>query len=314
MDFLGTMDLRLLAVIIGILFISASAILSGILFYWMRSREEKRPRPPQRQSPSGRSVPSLPAKKERKKVEKPLWEQFATLSEADRQASAAPMEVMRVLRDRVTGAIVVEVEGKRYRLLREIKDERVGRLVLQAAADLVRFTEVLRPQNQTGPQQQPHPSSVEPTPADSSPSPSTLAPKVAPAMKQEPPVPRTPAPPSVEREFLESLTQQMRQEDREPKMSLSPIEFFRRGFASRRTAKAQSNASPRSFVEEIEDILQRFILTYPTAIGKEVHVGTSPEGGIRIRVENEFYDTPDDIPDLEIRRIIKAAIQEWEKS
>jgi hypothetical protein len=60
--------------------------------------------------------------------------------------------------------------------------------------------------------------------------------------------------------------------------------------------------------------LQRFIRTYPSFIGQEVHVGTGPGGGIRIRVENEFYDTPDDIPDPEIRGIIKAAIQEWEKS
>ena len=72
--------------------------------------------------------------------------------------------------------------------------------------------------------------------------------------------------------------------------------------------------SPRSFVEEIEEILQRFLRTYPSFVDKEVHVGVGQGGGIRIRVENEFYDTPDDVPDPEIRGILKAAIQEWEKS
>jgi hypothetical protein len=212
--------------------------------------------------------------------------------------------VLRLLRDRVTGALIVEVEEKRYRKLSEIKDGRIGRQVLQTAADLVRFTEVLQPRER--------PATRQPSP----PAPPTLALKVAPFLEQEPPVPRTPAPPSVEREFLQSLSQQgqLRREE-EVKPSLSPIEFFRRGFAARRAARLQGGTSaPPSFVEEIEGILQRFVRTYPSFIGKEVHVGTGPGGGIRIQVENDFYDTPDDIPDPEIRGIIKAAIQEWEKS
>jgi hypothetical protein len=211
--------------------------------------------------------------------------------------------VLRLLRDRVTGALIVEVEEQRYRKLSEIKDGRIGRQVLQAAADLVRFTEVLQPRERSATRQ--------PIP----PAPSKLALKVAPSLEKEPPVPRTPAPPSVEKEFLESLSDQGQLEEEDTGLSLSPIEFFRRGFASRRAARLEGGTSaPLSFVEEIEGILQRFVRTYPSFVGKEVHVGTGPGGGIRIQVESEFYDTPDDIPDPEIRGIIKAAIQEWEKS
>jgi hypothetical protein len=120
----------------------------------------------------------------------------------------------------------------------------------------------------------------------------------------------------VEREFLQSLVQQgqpKKEETRKP--SLNPLEFFRRSFTARRRARVQSETpSPRSFVDEIEEILQRFLRTYPSFLGKEVHVGTGQSGRIRIQVENEFYDTPDDIPDPEVRGILKAAIQEWEKS
>ena len=304
MDFLGTMELGLLALIIGILFVGASALFGWVIFYVARSREKSGPRRPKASPASTPGAPPPATAKEETEVALPLREQFATLSEVGRRASAAPVEVLRLMRDRVTGALIVEVEEEKYRKLSEIKDGKVGRRVLQAAADMVRFTEVLQARGQTTAQQ--------PLP----PAPSTLALKIAPSLEKEPSVPRTPAPPSVEKEFLQSLSRPRRPEEEEsPKPSLSPIEFFRRGFAARRAARLQSaTPAPRSFVKEIEEILQRFIRTYPSFIGKKVHVSTGPDGGIRIQVENEFYDTPDDIPDPEIRGIIKAAIQEWEKS
>lgn len=320
MDFLGAIDTGLLVLVIGVLFVGASVLVGWTVFYVVRSQEKSASRRPQT---SSRSIPPPPPAPAERSVEKPedkeampvLREQFAALGQVGRRASVAPVEVMRLLRDRVTGALVVEVEGEKYRALKEIKDGRVGRRVLQVAADLVRFTEVMQPKKRTGIQQQSYTSGVDPTLAVSPSAPSTLALKIAPAMEQEPPVPRTPAPPSVEQEFLDSLTRQMQQGEREPeKPSLNPIEFFRRGFAARRTARLQSGVSSRSFIDEIEDILQRFIRTYPSFIGQEVHVGTAPDGGIRIQVENEFYSSPDDIPDPEIRGILKAAIQEWEKS
>jgi len=312
MDFWGTMDEGLLLVVIGVLFIGASVIFGWMLFYLARSREKKSPSDSrQRPLPTNQAKPA-PLIKEEERAEKPLRGQFAALSEVGRRASAAPVEVMHLLRDRVTGALIVEVEEKRYRALKEIKDGQVGRLVLRAAADLLHFTEVMQPQKQAGTGHSPD---AEPAPTIYPPSPSTLALKIAPALEQEPAVPRTPAPPSVEQEFLQSLSQSRQPEEKEPpKTSLNPIEFFRRGFAARRTARIQNNVSARSFVDEIEDILQRFILTYPSFIGKKVHVRTGPSGGIRIQVENKFYDTPDDIPDPEIRELIKMAIQEWEKS
>ena len=299
MELLGTIDLALLALILGILFVGASALVGWAVFYVMRSREKSRPRRPQASSHSAASEKAAKGP-EKPDAEPSLRELFAESSEVERRTGAAPAEVLRLLRDRVTGALIVEVEEERYRKLSEIKDGRVGRQVLQAAADLVRFTEVLQPRQR--------PRTRQPT----TPAPSTLAASV----EDEPPAPRTPAPPSVEQEFLQSLAQRegvMEEESKKP--SLSPVEFFRRGFAARRAARLQSDVSaPRSFVDEIEEILQRFMRTYPSFIGKEVHVGTGPGGGIRIQVENEFYDTPEDIPDPEIRGIIKAAIKEWEKS
>jgi len=316
MDSVGSMDLSLLALLVGILFVGASVLFGWMLFYFVRSREKGASRT--QTGPSSDSTASPSAVSEevqegevgREEAETLLREQQeTTLSEVDHRASTSSVEVLRLLRDRVTGALIVEVEGQQYRALRGIKDERVGRQVLQAAADLVRFTGVLQPQGQAEPPQPSLLSTAEPSPTDF-PVPSP------PVLEQSPPVPRTPAPPSVEREFLQSLVHQERPKEEEAqKPSISPLEFFRRSFTARRRARVQDDMpSPRSFVEEIEEILQRFLRTYPSVISKEVHVGTGWGGGIRIQVENEFYDTPDDIPDPEIRGILKAAIQEWEKS
>jgi hypothetical protein len=317
MDFLSTMDLSLLALLVGLLFLGASVLFGWMLFYFARSREKDTSHRPQA-GPSLSPTASRPTtgrkvqgKPKRKAAEPSLPEQQSTFSEVGHQASAAS-EVLRLLRDRATGALIVEVEGEKYRALREIKDERVGRQVLQAAANLVRFTGVIQAHDRERTSQPSSLSATDPTATDFPPAPSTVA------LEDPPPVPRTPAPPSVEREFLQSLVQQRRPREEEiKKLSLSPIEFFRRSFTARRRARLQGDMpAPRSFVEEIEEILQRFLRTYPSFIGKEVevHVGAAQGGGIRIQVENEFYDTPDDIPDPEVRGILKAAIQEWEKS
>ncbi len=295
MDFLGTMDTNVLALMIGVLFVGASAVFGWLLFYVMRSREKDASRRPQASRASDSTVSSPTA--------------GGKAIDRRRDRGTAPMEVLRLLRDRSTGALVVEVGENKYRALRDIKDGRVGRLVLQAAADLVRFTGVVQPQGQAQnlPPSSPPPLAAEPAP--------TVALRATSALEQAPPVPRTPPPPAVEREFLQSLVQKRSKEPEPPKPSLSPIEFFRRSFAARRQAGVEDSTSvARSLVDEIEDILQRFLRAYPSFVGKEVHVSTGPAGGIRIQVEDEFYDTPDDIPDPEIRGILKAAIQEWEKS
>lgn len=70
---------------------------------------------------------------------------------AEKQAAAASpaptqdAEVMRVMRDRQNGAIYVEVERNAYRELTDIRSPEVGRLVLQAVSDLVRFTRGVTP-------------------------------------------------------------------------------------------------------------------------------------------------------------------------
>jgi hypothetical protein len=291
MDLLNTMDMGQLAIFIGLLIVAALLIVGWMVYYFVRSSEKEPagagPESVAQADPSTATQPPAPSSPKRPAA----------------SGDAAEIEVMRLLRDRVTGALVVEMAGKKYRAVREIRDGETGRRFLQTAADLVQFTEVMLPRER------------EKEPLRQPPAPSALVQGMVSNLEEEPPVPRTPAPPSVEQEFLDSLRQLESEQTEFESPSLSPIEFFRRGFAARRRAQLQGDVpAPRSFVDEIEEILQRFVRTYPSFVGKEVHIGTGPEGRIQIQVEQDFYSAPDDIPDPEIRGIIKAAIQEWEKS
>jgi hypothetical protein len=213
-------------------------------------------------------------------------------------------EIMRVLRDEDTGAIIVEVEGNRYRRLTEIQDGRIGNQVLEAIADLIRFTggivggqwaaASVTPVVPT--RERPHqPQIVEPA----------SPPR---AVAAEPPG-------SDEETFLQRLREGDLQISKTPPKEEAQPSIM--GYFTRRR-KPQAADEPTgargTFIDEIEAILQRMISTAPTPLGKEVHVGTDPDGGLQIQVGGRYFSSPDEVPDPAIRNLIKAAVKEWERS
>lgn len=219
-----------------------------------------------------------------------------------REERSEPMglrEIMRVLRDEDTGAIVVEVEGRQYRQLVEIRDGRTGNQVLRAIADLVRFTGgIVRGQWAATPvpagERPPQPRVVEPA---SSPR----------AVAAEPPAS------DVEEAFLRRLREGDLQVSEAPLKEARPglIGFIRR---RKPQMAAEGTGAGGTFIDEIEEILQRMISTAPAPLDQEVHVGTGPDGGLQIQVGMRHFSSPDEVPDPTIRHLIKAAVKEWERS
>ena len=218
-------------------------------------------------------------------------------------------EIMRVLRDEDTGDIIVEVEGNRYRRLTEIRDGRIGNQILEAIADLIKFTGgIVRgqwaaasvtpvvPTRESPPQPQVVESASPPQAGAVEPSPST----------------RLRASGSDEETFLQRL--------REGDLQISKIppkeaQAGVMGFLRRKPqAAAEPTGAGGSFIDEIEEILQRMISTAPTPLGKEVHVGTGPDGGLQIQVGMRYFSNADEVSDPTIRNLIKAAVKEWERS
>jgi hypothetical protein len=213
-------------------------------------------------------------------------------------------EIMRVLRDEDTGAIIVEIEGNRYRRLMEIQDGRIGNQVLEAIADLIKFTGgVVRGQWAAA-------SATPLVPTRERPSqPQVVEPASPPrAMAVEPSG-------SDEREaFLRRLREGDLEVSKTQPQEAQPSIM---GYFTRRR-KPQVAAEPTeaggTFIDEIEAILQRMISTAPTPLDKEVHVRTGPDRSLQIQVGERYYSSADKVPDPTIRDLISAAVKEWERS
>ena len=213
-------------------------------------------------------------------------------------------EIMRVLRDEDTGAIIVEVEGNRYRRLTEIRDGRIGNQVLEAIADLIKFTGgIVRGQWAAA-----SVTPVVPT-RERPPQPQVVEPASPPrAVAVEPPVS------DEEEAFLQRLREGDLQVSKTPPEEAQPSI---RGYFTRRRrpqAAAEPAGAGGTFIDEIEAILQRMISTAPTLLGKEVHIRTGPDGGLQIQVGVRYFSSADEVPDPAIRDLIKAAVKEWERS
>jgi hypothetical protein len=77
---------------------------------------------------------------------------------------------------------------------------------------------------------------------------------------------------------------------------------------------AMRPAPPNSILDQIEKILQHNLMRYPEFADRKIHVGAAPDGSLLIEVDRKFYQHADEVPDLIVRGVIKASIQEWERS
>jgi hypothetical protein len=299
MELFTQMDLQLLGVIIVLILLAAITIGAGALSYGLQARRSKR-----------ESQATSPEHNQRvKEPRHPISEvapptslqsvQEEPMLRPEDYMPAHPGEVMRVLRDETSGSLIIEVEGRRYRRLAEIRDGRIGRRVLWAIADLLSFAEevpleaVARsvPAVTNAPPPTPQP---EPTPATPSPTP-------APAVSAK-------ALAATEEEFLRRLKEESLEETK--KQQTKPARF---GLLRHKPAKPTSElAKPHAFVDEIEEILQEFIRESVVPVEKPAHVQTGPEGALEIEVDGKVYERPDDVPDPIVRGLIKAAVEEWE--
>jgi hypothetical protein len=90
-----------------------------------------------------------------------------------------------------------------------------------------------------------------------------------------------------------------------------PVEVKRGGLL--RPKKFESAPVPDLDIPSaIEAYLQHKLRHTPEYAGREIHVRPAPGGGVRIQVDQTFFDAVDDVSDPEIRAFIQVAIQEWQ--
>jgi hypothetical protein len=220
-----------------------------------------------------------------------------------------PGEVMCIIRDQQTGRILVQVEGQQYAHIREIKDAQVGRRVLWAIADLLRFTggmaanpqalqSIQRPEASKG--AQPAARQVQ----EPMPTPNLTS---TPNQAASPSVPPLAAPVAPRRSPKASAAQ----EPPEQKLNVGQQigGFFQRGFQ-----RTSSPPAITSFIDQVEAILQTKIEALPTPLPHDVHVKSGVDGALEIEVGPDVYNSPDEVPEPTIRKLIQDAVTEWESS
>ncbi|MBN1994572.1 MAG: hypothetical protein JW953_17875 [Anaerolineae bacterium] len=227
--------------------------------------------------------------------------------------SAEPTELLRLLRHPRSGQLIVEVAGQRYGRLADIDDRETGQYILELAAHLLAFTGGViatevgvksvylpkvgeTPMSLTAPtpvSQLPDPSAYEPATSSPEPEPSSAKPELVPKPS-----------PEAEVAFLASLKAQ------------SP-EPQPRGFLGRSSAAspgASSQLTGFNLADEINKIVQTRLLVSPLASTTAIDILSDPGGGIQIKVNETIYAGPDDIPDPEVKALIKDSIKQWERT
>lgn len=207
--------------------------------------------------------------------------------------------VVRLWRERQTGKLVVEVDGKSLvssEPLTEIQRERLEK----AARDFRVFLGMglagrnVMPEPDPQMVETPVPPQLE-QPADSQGS-SAQPPAPAPAQPVVTPTPArvaTPAPAS---------RQVAKPSGGKAKGEPSPIE-----------EAAASVSGSKSIVAQIEDILQDMLVGGPLA-HRGIHLNEDPVRGVIVSDGIHRYEGIDSVPDPEVKAIIRAAVAEWEKS
>jgi hypothetical protein len=259
-------------------------------------------------------VPPMDDPQQLNKEQIDLAARLDNLSTAVPAPSTEPVELLRLLRHPESGRLIVEVAGQRYTKLTDVTDKNVGQYILKLAAHLLSFTNGMIG-TETGVKsvynpkvgQTPLPPGVSlPTPQ--------LPEATAPASPPPPPaessadtaeaglVPKPP--PEAEAAFLAALRAQPPQ----------PEPPQRRGLLGRASSAPKPTLPALNLTDEINKIVQGRLLASPLAATTELEITSDPDGGIRIKVNGTIYSSPDDIPDPEVKDLIKASIKQWERS
>ncbi len=223
----------------------------------------------------------------------------ARQSESALSASTRPLSLVR---DTAGGPLQVEVGGVRYRTLAEVQDVESKRQIVVAAMELVRFTGVLGRNVQ------------EPVPMDKTyhwredlrqESQEDLK-QIRGAAAGQPDAARPPAKAAIEEQFLSMLAEMGQASPLEKPGLISSLQH--------RLAPKGIEERPSTFVDDIEEILQRRMQLIPAFHGRDLHVRADPSGVVHFQFDGQEYQSASDIPNMTARQLIADATKEWEET
>ena len=79
-------------------------------------------------------------------------------------------------------------------------------------------------------------------------------------------------------------------------------------------APAPTEPTPQlSIAEAIEALLQDKLAALPAFRERTIHVTAAPSGGVRIQVDERFYEGVDEVQDEDVRLLLQEVVSEWQK-
>ncbi len=242
-------------------------------------------------------------------------------ADADAQTAAAPSptqpstagvayrELLRVLVDPSGKKIVVEVEGKRYETISQIKDRSIGRRILETVAALLKFSGGYMTTAE-GTKAMPIPNvKLTALPAKAASVSVPPAPSAAPAAQARPTAAQPPEMSPAVAEFLadmEAASQSMKQSET-PKTSQP---FWGRAFKGGDKKVSAAPETPAfSLAEEIDKIVQQKLKAANDWTRVKIQSGAG--GMVRFQVAGKVYESVDQIEEVNVQAVIKSAIEEW---
>jgi len=275
------------------------ALLFGLVLVWAIARRRQKNQPPQKDSPpqEAQDDASIPAS-ETIDVDLSLLAGLAA-DKADTsppspppdptpdpppvppiEPPTQPQELLRLLHQPHSDQLIVEVNGQQYTQLTDISDKKLGQYILRLTAHLLAFTNgVILTATGIKNLGVPPPGKLPQPPVSKSSPPSPTA-----------PLPPTPTPPA----------------------SSPPLQSGNRGFLGRKRPPTEPLPA-LNLADEINDIVQAKLLASPLAENNRINITSDPGGGIRISVNGQYYASPGDVQNIEIRRLIQESIKEWER-
>jgi len=197
-------------------------------------------------------------------------------------------EVVTVLRDARDGRLVVRVEGTGYRTLLDSPDVKK------------QFVAVMKEL-----------STVVTEPDDNPPEADVVVESVA-TVQPSPPPPK-PAPPSQTSAPKPTTSEEPLPGDL-PKFDLEESVTPKQGGLFSGRLKYEAQPVPElDIAGSIEAYLQYKLSATAAYPGREIHVHSAPGGGVRIQVDQTFYEAVSDVADDEVREFLSSTIAEWQE-
>ncbi len=69
----------------------------------------------------------------------------------------------------------------------------------------------------------------------------------------------------------------------------------------------------KSIVQQIDEIFQKKLEGTPYE-GKNIFLAEDPRRGVLVRIEGQVYEGIDNVPEGEVKQLLRAAVSEWERS